>query len=104
MPPNNAQADLNAQLISLNSKLDQLIESHGVLVDSIAKIKEAIYHPDQGIYSRLRDLERENVRDGEIRLAKIEETIAGIKRIQWMVIGSGVVSLVGLGFKMFISG
>ena len=104
MPPNNAQADLNAQLISLNSKLDQLIESHGVLVDSITKIKEAIYHPDQGIYSRLRDLERENVRDGEIRLAKIEETIAGIKRIQWMVIGSGVVSLVGLAFKMFISG
>ncbi len=102
MPATKNPSDLTAQLVSLNNKLDQLIESHEVLADSISKIKEAIYHPDQGIYSRLRDLEREQIRDGEIRLAKIEETITGIKRIQWMVIGSGVVSLVGLGFKMFL--
>ena len=90
-------------LLDLSSKIEQLIVSHKELSENIAKIKEAIYHPDEGIYSRIRELERDIVKEGEVRMAKIEETIASVKKIQWMVVGSTVALIVTATFKM-ISG
>ena len=87
-------------LLDLSSKIEQLIVSHKELSDNITKIKEAIYHPDEGIYSRIRELERDIVKEGEVRMAKIEETIASVKKIQWMVVGSTVAAIVAIIFKV----
>ena len=98
---NQFSKDANAVLIDLSNKIDQLIVSHSQLADNITKIKEAIYHPDEGIYSRIRELEREILKDGEVRMAKVEETISSVKKIQWMVIGSTVAAVVAVVLKMF---
>lgn len=55
------QSDYN---LEVQSKLDKLCNGMDVLQDrqeemfqDIAKIKEAVYNPDQGLYARLRELE-----------------------------------------------
>jgi len=55
------QSDYN---LEVQSKLDKLCSGMDVLQDrqeemfqDIAKIKEAVYNPDQGLYARLRELE-----------------------------------------------
>ena len=100
---NQFSKDANAVLIDLSNKIDQLIVSHSQLADNITKIKEAIYHPDEGLYSRIRELEREVIKDGEVRMAKVEETVNSVKKIQWMVIGSTVAAVVAVVLKMFSS-
>ena len=53
--------DLN---LEIQSKLDKICNGMDVMQDKqeemsadIAKIKEAVYNPDQGLYARLRELE-----------------------------------------------
>lgn len=52
------------QLFEVQSKLDKVCNGIEVMQDKqeemgedIAKIKEAVYNPDQGLYARLRELE-----------------------------------------------
>ena len=100
MPPSTDQEhQVSACLLDLSNKIEQLIVSHQELAENIAKVKEAIYHPDEGIYSRIRELERDVLKDGEVRMAKVEETVESIKKIQWMVIGSTVAAIVAVLFK-----
>lgn len=56
-----SQNDLN---LEIQSKLDRICNGMEVMSDKqeemsedIAKIKEAVYNPDQGLYARLRELE-----------------------------------------------
>ena len=51
-------------VIELTSKIDKVCNGIDVMSDKqeqmsedIAKIKEAVYNPDQGLYARLRELE-----------------------------------------------
>ena len=55
------QKDLN---LEIQTKLDRICSGMEVMSDKqeemsadIAKIKEAVYNPDQGLYARLRELE-----------------------------------------------
>ncbi len=55
------QKDLN---LEIQTKLDRICNGMDVMSnkqeemsDDIAKIKEAVYNPDQGLYARLRELE-----------------------------------------------
>jgi hypothetical protein len=55
------QQDLN---LEIQSKLDRICSGMDVMSDKqeamsedVAKIKEAVYNPDQGLYARLRELE-----------------------------------------------
>lgn len=55
------QKDLN---LEIQTKLDRICNGMDVMSDKqeemsedIAKIKEAVYNPDQGLYARLRELE-----------------------------------------------
>ena len=55
------QQDLN---LEIQSKLDRICNGMDVMSgkqvemsEDIAKIKEAVYNPDQGLYARLRELE-----------------------------------------------
>ena len=57
----SSQQDLN---LEIQSKLDRICNGMEVMSDKqeemsedIAKIKEAVYNPDQGLYARLRELE-----------------------------------------------
>lgn len=56
--------DLQIDLVEIDGKLQRLVdsiealkESQAIIAEDIAKIKEAVYNPDQGIYARLRELE-----------------------------------------------
>jgi hypothetical protein len=93
---------ITAHILDLTSKIEILIESHKILTESIDKIKEALYNPDEGLYSRIREVERDVIKDGDIRIAKLEETIESMKKLQWMVIGSGIAAVVSVIFKTFI--
>lgn len=54
----------NDHLVEVQSKLDKVClgievmqDKQEEMSDHIAKIKEAVYNPDQGLYARLRELE-----------------------------------------------
>jgi hypothetical protein len=56
--------DNQEYLLDLQSKLDKVCNGIDVMQDKqesmsddIAKIKEAVYNPDQGLYARIRELE-----------------------------------------------
>ena len=56
--------DNNEQFLEIQSKIDKVCNGIDVMQDKqeqmsedIAKIKEAVYNPDQGLYARLRELE-----------------------------------------------
>lgn len=95
-------AQICRQILDLTSKIEQLIESHKELTEHISKIKEAIYHPDEGIYSRIRELERDIIKDGTLRISKAEETLESVRKLQWMVVGCGVAAIVSVIFKTFV--
>ena len=51
-------------LIELNGKFERMMDNIEIvkdkqeeMADDIAKIKEAVYNPDSGIYARIRELE-----------------------------------------------
>jgi len=57
-------SDSREYLLDLQSKLDKVCNGIDTMQDKqesmsedIAKIKEAVYNPDQGLYARLRELE-----------------------------------------------
>lgn len=57
-------AEQQDYLLELQSKLDKVCNGIDVMSDKqeqmsedIAKIKEAVYNPDQGLYARIRELE-----------------------------------------------
>ena len=56
--------DSRVCMLEMQSKLDKVCNGIDVMQDKqeemsqdIAKIKEAVYNPDQGLYARLRELE-----------------------------------------------
>ena len=56
--------EIEIDLVEIDGKLQRLIDhletmklSQAAVADDIAKIKEALFDPDQGIYARLRDIE-----------------------------------------------
>ena len=58
------QQMLSTELVELSGKFERLMDAiEGVkerqedMADDIAKIKEAVYNPDEGLYARLRALE-----------------------------------------------
>ena len=117
MPPQDNDTKLALAMADLSNKLETLLQRQEEVADNIAKIKEAIYHPDQGLFTRIRELElwRENflntfeerisyhtIKSGELRLAQVEATVGAIKKIQWLVIGSAVTTLTALMVKYFV--
>ena len=49
--------ELKGQLQRIEDVIMTIKEKNEEMADDITKIKEAIYNPDQGIYSRLKELE-----------------------------------------------
>ena len=58
------ELETTAALLQLDAKFERIMDSIETIkdkqvdmVDSLDKIKEAVYNPDQGIYARIKDLE-----------------------------------------------
>ena len=76
----HAQAliELNGKLERVMNNIESIKDKQTEMAEGIAKIKEAVYNPDEGIYARLKDLE--NWKDTSSKLI-------------WMI----VTSVIGLG-------
>lgn len=117
MPPENDSTKIAIAMADLSNKLETLLQRQEEVAENISKIKEAIYDPDQGLFTRIREMElwRENflntfeerikyhtIASGELRLTQVETTVGAIKKIQWLVVGSAVTTLTALAVKYFV--
>ena len=64
MVDETCETNIKVDLVELDGKLQRMMdgidtvkERQGIMADDISKIKEAVYNPDEGIYTRLRELE-----------------------------------------------
>lgn len=113
-----SEVDRQVSLVTLNNKIEILLEKQEEVAKNIAQIKEAIYNPEEGIFSRLRALElwrvsflerideridHYTIKNGEIRLTQAETSLAGLKKIQWMLIGAVISVITATLLKDFIA-
>lgn len=52
-----AWAEMNGKFDIMIQSIDTVKEKQEEIADDVAKIKEAVYNPDSGLYARLRELE-----------------------------------------------
>tara|TARA_Y100000310_G_C20346874_1_gene652413 strand:+ start:159 stop:437 length:279 start_codon:yes stop_codon:yes gene_type:complete len=52
------QLEMNGKLQRMMDGIDSLKEKQEEMAEDVSKIKEAVYHPDEGLYARLRELEQ----------------------------------------------
>ena len=52
-----AFAEMNGKFDQIMQKLETVNDKQDEMAQDIAKIKEAVYNPDEGIYARIRSLE-----------------------------------------------
>ena len=78
-------------LLELNGKFERMMDNIEIVKDKqeemaedIAKIKEAVYNPDSGIYARIRDL---------------ESFKSQVSKVLWIL----VTTMIGLGMHQFLS-
>ena len=54
---NDLNLEIQAKLDKICNGMDVMSDKQEIMSSDIAKIKEAVYNPDQGLYARLRELE-----------------------------------------------
>ena len=57
MMTDDEQHKLTIMMTEVGAKVQTLLDKQDELGDNIAKIKEAVYNPDRGLYSRLTKLD-----------------------------------------------
>ena len=72
--------ELKGSLKRIEDVIMTIKEKNEEMAEDITKIKEAIYNPDQGIYSRLKELENWK---------------ASVSRIMWLL-ATGVIGSIGV--------
>jgi len=85
---NQINTDTIVALAEITNKIETLLEKQEEVAINVAKIKEAIYHPDQGIYARLKELEN----------WKSAHT-----KIQWILATSVIIIMTGAVWNNFIN-
>ena len=84
----NDNQNLAVVISELGSKIEMLLERQEEMALNVAKIKEAMYNPDQGLYARIRELET------------WKQTYS---RLQWIIITSIVALTTGALWNVIIS-
>ena len=79
-----ALAEMNGKFDIMIQSFDTVKEKQEEMADDVAKIKEAVYNPDSGLYARLRELET------------WKETSS---KLMWMIITSVVTLIVATIYK-----
>jgi hypothetical protein len=88
--------------VTMNMEIDKLEQEQKELQEDVSALKDTIFDPDNGVYSRIKALEAAVIKDGHLRMATVEQTVNTIKKIQWMVIGSVVATLTGILVKFLV--
>ena len=52
-----ALAEISGKFDQMMDKIETVKEKQDEMAEDISKIKDAVFHPDQGLYARLRELE-----------------------------------------------
>ena len=60
------QVEISGKLERMMDGIDTLKDRQEDMAKDVSKIKEAVYHPDEGIYARLRELEQWKKTSSEI--------------------------------------
>ena len=68
--------------------MERFDERQEKIAEDVGKIKEAVYHPDSGIYSRLRELE------------SWKDTMS---KIIWGVVFSVIILFTASAYKLFVT-
>ena len=75
------QHKLTVMMVELSANLQILLDKQDELADNVAKIKEAVYNPDSGLYARLTRLDS--------RIEQLESWKANNAKILWIVVPVG---------------
>ena len=101
-------AQFQGQLQRIEDMVAAVKEKQDEMSIDISKIKEAIYNPDQGIYTRLKDVEAK-VKDHE-KIVKLEQEVkelkdwkAGIVKVGWIA-GASIIGSIALALWNLIKG
>jgi hypothetical protein len=82
-----AWAEINGKFDKMIQSIDMVKDRQEEMADDVAKIKEAVYNPDSGLYARLRELEN------------WKETSS---RLIWMVVTALITLTVATLYKSFL--
>jgi len=85
------QQHLTLMMTEIVTKMQVLLDKQDELGENIAKIKEAVYNPDKGLYARLNKL--------DARLDNLEVWKSNNAKILWIVITVGVGLVVSTGWQ-----
>lgn len=101
-------AQFQGQLQRIEDMITAVKDKQDEMSQDITKIKEAIYNPDQGIYTRLKDVEQK-VKDHE-KIVKLEQEVkdlkewkAGIVKVGWTA-AAGIIGSIALTLWNLIKG
>jgi len=81
MTDDDTQA-LTVMMTEVATKIQVLLDKQDELADNISKIKEAVYHPDKGLYARLSRL--------DARLDQLEMWKNANAKVMWVVVSVGI--------------
>lgn len=76
------QHKLTIMMTEVGTKVQTLLDKQDELAENISKIKEAVYHPDQGLYARLTKL--------DARIDVLESWKDTNTKAMWIIISVGV--------------
>jgi len=79
-------------LAELSSKIQTLLDKQEELAENISQIKEAVYNPDEGLYARLKELDR--------RLLSLEAWKKNNAKVLWIVVTVGIGLLASTFFQV----
>lgn len=91
MMTDEEQQKLTIMMTEVAAKMQVLLDKQDELAENIAKIKEAVYNPDQGLYARLTRL--------DARLEMLEVWKRNNTKVLWIVISISVGLVINSGWQ-----
>jgi seryl-tRNA synthetase len=89
-----ALVEIKGQIQNIVDGIENVNEKQDALGEDISKIKEAVYHPDIGLYARLREL--------DARLKDVEASKRLVSKIIW-TLALSLISIVGFLLKHHVT-
>ena len=83
----NPDHNLLLVIAELSTKIEVLLEKQEEMAQNISSIKDAVYHPDEGLYARIRQLENWK---------------QSASRLQWIIITSIIALATGAVWNLII--
>jgi hypothetical protein len=79
-PMIDEEGKLALMMAEISAKMQMILDKQEELAENIAKIKEAVYNPDQGLYARLREL--------DTRIQSVERWKDTNTKVLWIMVAS----------------